>query len=149
MRLFILAIFYTHIGLVDNFSEICTDNERNTRRLNNNRMFSNGYGFPGIVAKHCEVSLSKLAGFQWQSIVHSETSKKLHAVMIDFLIYCYRLLSPLSVVPFVTFTGLGLYHLGFPLVRSCNHFTFSSSSCWKVKSMALRLSFLLVAGKVC
>ncbi|KAJ4701602.1 nucleobase-ascorbate transporter 6-like [Melia azedarach] len=30
-----------------------------------------------------------------------------------------RLLSPLSVVPFVTFTGLGLYHLGFPLLAKC------------------------------
>ncbi|MBA0566640.1 hypothetical protein Golob_011438 [Gossypium lobatum] len=27
-----------------------------------------------------------------------------------------RFLSPLSVVPYVTFTGLGLYHLGFPMV---------------------------------
>ncbi|GAV56594.1 Xan_ur_permease domain-containing protein, partial [Cephalotus follicularis] len=27
-----------------------------------------------------------------------------------------RFLSPLSVVPFVTYTGLGLYHLGFPMV---------------------------------
>jgi nucleobase transporter 1/2 len=27
-----------------------------------------------------------------------------------------RFLSPLCVVPYVTFTGLGLYHLGFPMV---------------------------------
>ncbi|XP_055834937.1 putative nucleobase-ascorbate transporter 10 [Solanum dulcamara] len=30
-----------------------------------------------------------------------------------------RLLSPLSVAPLVTFTGLGLYHLGFPLIAEC------------------------------
>ncbi|KAK6266623.1 hypothetical protein QUC31_017460 [Theobroma cacao] len=30
-----------------------------------------------------------------------------------------RFLSPLSVVPYVTFTGLGLYHLGFPVVAKC------------------------------
>ncbi|KAG4389223.1 hypothetical protein GLYMA_06G047100v4 [Glycine max] len=29
--------------------------------------------------------------------------------------FAVRFLSPLSVVPFVTFTGLGLYHLGFPM----------------------------------
>ncbi|KAK6272454.1 hypothetical protein POUND7_009537 [Theobroma cacao] len=29
------------------------------------------------------------------------------------------LLSPLSVVPYVTFTGLGLHHLGFPMVAKC------------------------------
>ncbi|XP_059462035.1 putative nucleobase-ascorbate transporter 10 [Corylus avellana] len=30
-----------------------------------------------------------------------------------------RFLSPLSVVPYVTFTGFGLYHLGFPMVAKC------------------------------
>ncbi|KAK7410093.1 hypothetical protein VNO78_00611 [Psophocarpus tetragonolobus] len=30
-----------------------------------------------------------------------------------------RFLSPLSVAPFVTFTGLGLYHLGFPMLAKC------------------------------
>ncbi|WJX35296.1 N-acetyltransferase 10 [Trifolium repens] len=30
-----------------------------------------------------------------------------------------RFLSPLCVVPYVTFTGLGLYHLGFPMLASC------------------------------
>lgn len=30
-----------------------------------------------------------------------------------------RFLSPLSVVPFVTLTGLGLYHLGFPMLARC------------------------------
>ncbi|OMO77169.1 Xanthine/uracil/vitamin C permease [Corchorus olitorius] len=30
-----------------------------------------------------------------------------------------RFLSPLSVVPYVTFTGLGLYHLGFPMLAKC------------------------------
>ncbi|KAI9200329.1 hypothetical protein LWI28_006106 [Acer negundo] len=30
-----------------------------------------------------------------------------------------RYLSPLSVVPYVTFTGLGLYHLGFPMLANC------------------------------
>ncbi|XP_022134748.1 putative nucleobase-ascorbate transporter 10 isoform X2 [Momordica charantia] len=30
-----------------------------------------------------------------------------------------RFLSPLSVVPCVTFTGLGLYHLGFPMLAKC------------------------------
>ncbi|OIT29295.1 PREDICTED: putative nucleobase-ascorbate transporter 10 [Nicotiana attenuata] len=30
-----------------------------------------------------------------------------------------RLLSPLSVAPLVTLTGLGLYHLGFPLIAEC------------------------------
>ncbi|KAM7280111.1 hypothetical protein ACFE04_007245 [Oxalis oulophora] len=30
-----------------------------------------------------------------------------------------RFLSPLSIVPFVMFTGLGLYHLGFPMVARC------------------------------
>ncbi|XP_070029820.1 putative nucleobase-ascorbate transporter 10 [Nicotiana sylvestris] len=30
-----------------------------------------------------------------------------------------RLLSPLSVTPLVTLTGLGLYHLGFPLIAEC------------------------------
>ncbi|KAI3465251.1 hypothetical protein Pfo_021914 [Paulownia fortunei] len=30
-----------------------------------------------------------------------------------------RLFTPLSIVPLVTFTGLGLYHLGFPLIATC------------------------------
>ncbi|KAI4353782.1 hypothetical protein L6164_002710 [Bauhinia variegata] len=30
-----------------------------------------------------------------------------------------RFLSPLSVVPFVTFTGLGLYNIGFPMLAQC------------------------------
>ncbi|WVZ19789.1 hypothetical protein V8G54_007111 [Vigna mungo] len=30
-----------------------------------------------------------------------------------------RFLSPLSVVSYVTFTGLGLYHLGFPMLAEC------------------------------
>ncbi|KAL7085329.1 hypothetical protein ACP275_14G275700 [Erythranthe tilingii] len=30
-----------------------------------------------------------------------------------------RLFSPLSMVPLITFTGLGLYHLGFPLIAKC------------------------------
>ncbi|KAF5731905.1 putative nucleobase-ascorbate transporter 10 [Tripterygium wilfordii] len=30
-----------------------------------------------------------------------------------------RFLSPLSIVPYVTFTGLGLYYLGFPLLAKC------------------------------
>ncbi|GLT61739.1 hypothetical protein SLA2020_344220 [Shorea laevis] len=30
-----------------------------------------------------------------------------------------RFLSPLSVVPFVTLSGLGLYHLGFPMLAKC------------------------------
>ncbi|KEH35829.1 nucleobase-ascorbate transporter-like protein [Medicago truncatula] len=30
-----------------------------------------------------------------------------------------RFLSPLCVVPYVTFTGLGLYHLGFPMLATC------------------------------
>ncbi|XP_057423909.1 putative nucleobase-ascorbate transporter 10 [Lotus japonicus] len=30
-----------------------------------------------------------------------------------------RFLSPLSVVPYVTFTGLSLYHLGFPMLAKC------------------------------
>ncbi|KAK7311385.1 hypothetical protein RJT34_09497 [Clitoria ternatea] len=30
-----------------------------------------------------------------------------------------RFLSPLSVVPYVTFTGLGLYRLGFPMLAKC------------------------------
>ncbi|KAK4348547.1 hypothetical protein RND71_031302 [Anisodus tanguticus] len=30
-----------------------------------------------------------------------------------------RLLSPLSVAPLVTLTGLGLYHIGFPLIAEC------------------------------
>ncbi|GLT71170.1 hypothetical protein SLA2020_432070 [Shorea laevis] len=30
-----------------------------------------------------------------------------------------RFLSPLSVVPYITFTGFGLYHLGFPMLASC------------------------------
>ncbi|KAB1226780.1 putative nucleobase-ascorbate transporter 10 [Morella rubra] len=30
-----------------------------------------------------------------------------------------RFLSPLSVVPYVTFTGFGLYHLGFPMLAKC------------------------------
>ncbi|XP_058772700.1 putative nucleobase-ascorbate transporter 10 [Vicia villosa] len=30
-----------------------------------------------------------------------------------------RFLSPLSVVPYVTFTGLGLYQLGFPMLANC------------------------------
>ncbi|KAL2346486.1 hypothetical protein Fmac_000486 [Flemingia macrophylla] len=30
-----------------------------------------------------------------------------------------RFLSPLSVVPYVTFTGIGLYHLGFPMLAKC------------------------------
>ncbi|XP_061372002.1 putative nucleobase-ascorbate transporter 10 [Gastrolobium bilobum] len=30
-----------------------------------------------------------------------------------------RYLSPLSVVPYVTFTGLGLYQLGFPMLANC------------------------------
>ncbi|KAK4428684.1 putative nucleobase-ascorbate transporter 10 [Sesamum alatum] len=30
-----------------------------------------------------------------------------------------RLFTPLSMVPLVTFTGLGLYHLGFPLIATC------------------------------
>ncbi|KAK7270226.1 hypothetical protein RIF29_23221 [Crotalaria pallida] len=30
-----------------------------------------------------------------------------------------RFLSPLSVVPYVTFTGLGLYRLGFPMLAEC------------------------------
>lgn len=34
-----------------------------------------------------------------------------------FLNYWFRFLSPLSVVPVVTFAGVGLYHLGFPTVR--------------------------------
>ncbi|KHN45138.1 Putative nucleobase-ascorbate transporter 10 [Glycine soja] len=33
--------------------------------------------------------------------------------------FAVRFLSPLSVVPFVTFTGLGLYHLGFPMLANC------------------------------
>ncbi|KAI3460143.1 hypothetical protein Pfo_016806 [Paulownia fortunei] len=30
-----------------------------------------------------------------------------------------RLFSPLSMVPLISFTGLGLYHLGFPLIAKC------------------------------
>lgn len=30
-----------------------------------------------------------------------------------------RILSPLSAVPFVTFTSLGLYHLAFPMLAKC------------------------------
>ncbi|XP_050366849.1 putative nucleobase-ascorbate transporter 10 [Argentina anserina] len=30
-----------------------------------------------------------------------------------------RFLSPLSIVPYITFAGLGLYHLGFPMLASC------------------------------
>ncbi|KAL0352152.1 UNVERIFIED_CONTAM: putative nucleobase-ascorbate transporter 10 [Sesamum calycinum] len=30
-----------------------------------------------------------------------------------------RLFTPLSMVPLITFTGLGLYHLGFPLIATC------------------------------
>ncbi|XP_004292763.1 PREDICTED: putative nucleobase-ascorbate transporter 10 [Fragaria vesca subsp. vesca] len=30
-----------------------------------------------------------------------------------------RFLSPLSIVPYITFAGLGLYHLGFPMVARC------------------------------
>ncbi|XP_057430400.1 putative nucleobase-ascorbate transporter 10 isoform X2 [Lotus japonicus] len=30
-----------------------------------------------------------------------------------------RFLSPLSVVPYATFAGLGLYHLGFPMLANC------------------------------
>ncbi|MED6164031.1 N-acetyltransferase 10 [Stylosanthes scabra] len=30
-----------------------------------------------------------------------------------------RFLSPLSVVPYVTFTGISLYHLGFPMLAKC------------------------------
>ncbi|MED6210452.1 N-acetyltransferase 10 [Stylosanthes scabra] len=33
-----------------------------------------------------------------------------------------RFLSPLSVVPYVTFTGLGLYHLGFPMLAKCDEY---------------------------
>lgn len=40
--------------------------------------------------------------------------------LAEYIIFCndfwIRFLSPLSVVPCVTFTGLGLYHLGFPMV---------------------------------
>ncbi|KAL5189784.1 putative nucleobase-ascorbate transporter 10 [Glycine soja] len=33
--------------------------------------------------------------------------------------FAIRFLSPLSVVPYVTFTGLSLYHLGFPMLAKC------------------------------
>ncbi|KAK8641297.1 hypothetical protein V6N13_010711 [Hibiscus sabdariffa] len=38
---------------------------------------------------------------------------------IGFWRNAVRFLSPLSVVPYVTFTGLGLYHLGFPMLAKC------------------------------
>ena len=42
------------------------------------------------------------------------------------LIACWiRFLSPLSVVPYVTLTGFGLYHLGFPMVKSSKSFVFT------------------------
>ncbi|KAK6247525.1 hypothetical protein QUC31_019090 [Theobroma cacao] len=37
-------------------------------------------------------------------------------VPVTSIIQASRLLSPLSVVPYVTFTGLGLHHLGFPML---------------------------------
>ncbi|KAE9611391.1 putative xanthine/uracil/vitamin C permease [Lupinus albus] len=35
-----------------------------------------------------------------------------------FFLCCYRFFTPLTLVPYVTFTGLGLYRLGFPMVNN-------------------------------
>ncbi|KAG7037757.1 putative nucleobase-ascorbate transporter 10, partial [Cucurbita argyrosperma subsp. argyrosperma] len=40
-------------------------------------------------------------------------------MVMGFLGFWRNTVSPLSVVPCVTFTGLGLYHLGFPMVAKC------------------------------
>ncbi|TKY74966.1 putative nucleobase-ascorbate transporter 10 [Spatholobus suberectus] len=52
-----------------------------------------------------------------------------------------RFLSPLSVVPYVTFTGVGLYHLGFPMVKKILNPLFLILKLWSI--MCLLSSMLL------
>ncbi|KAL5074665.1 hypothetical protein RYX36_013649 [Vicia faba] len=54
-----------------------------------------------------------------------------------------RFLSPLCVVPYVTFTGLGLYHLGFPMVYK---FLLSKFS-FKFQTACVLVSYVLIPKK--
>ncbi|XP_028226994.1 putative nucleobase-ascorbate transporter 9 [Glycine soja] len=54
--------------------------------------------------------------------------------------FAIRFLSPLSVVPYVTFTGLSLYHLGFPMVKSSTlrfALLFSIASAWLLAQLLI------------
>lgn len=92
-------------------SEVHSDHARNTGSPHCGFMFSNGYGFSGLLEKYCEVGKCLVCMF----LIYVELG---HLVLLITFFNCFwiRFLSPLSVVPCVTFTGLGLYHLGFPMV---------------------------------
>ncbi|RXH72886.1 hypothetical protein DVH24_012570 [Malus domestica] len=90
---------------LNNF-EVFGDNERYTRRSNHHFLFSDDCGFPGVVEKRCKVSRSELECFRFFGFGFIHELLKLVVLF----------LSPLSVVPFITFAGLGIYNLGFPLL---------------------------------
>ncbi|KAA3453400.1 Xanthine/uracil/vitamin C permease [Gossypium australe] len=58
-----------------------------------------------------------------------------------------RFLSPLSVVPYVTFTGLGLYHLGFPMVIVDNFSATAAISCYMILADSFLFPHLIKLAK--
>jgi nucleobase transporter 1/2 len=94
------------------FLEVYYDNERDSRCFDHKLKFSNGYWIFRFLEECCKVSSTNKFRIRY-----------LYNTLICNLIlyvYCFihRFLSPLSVVPYVTFAGLGLYQLGFPMVTN-------------------------------
>lgn len=93
-----------------NFLEVYYDNERDSRCFDHKFKFPNGYWIFWFLEKCCQVSICNFFCFDFYV--------NLWFVILYVHWFIHRFLSPLSVVPYVTFAGLGLYQLGFPMVKN-------------------------------
>lgn len=93
------------------FPEVSTKYERHTRGSNCHCQFSDNCGISRLVEKCCKVKTETL-NYYWKSY------SLWIVTLVRSLIYWFRFLSPLSIVPYISFVGLGMYHLGFPMVNS-------------------------------
>lgn len=99
-------------GISDDFSAVCRDNERDTGCSYCYFSFPDDDWFPRLLEKCCKVPI-----YLNKNPVHSLFSLQVLHFLNSELSFWFRFLTPLSVVPLVSFTGLGLYYLAFPMVR--------------------------------